>query len=406
MTAGTFPERPLPSWAILLVLVSLAAGILMSVARADLPGAVFFVSYTGIGAFLVTRRPANSVGWLLMLTGWGLAIGSLRCNVPLETLLAGRLDPGQALSAWGNGTGWSLAFIGLTGIALVFPSGRLPSGRSRWLASVALGGVIAISALLVVGPTITVTVAQTGASVDVPNPLAVLPDARFWVLVPEPVVLYATLFGVLVAALVWLGARYRRAASLERLQYRWLVAAIGLVAVATGIWAANQFWLNAGTFSAGNVVGDIVVLFTYPAVPLAIAVAVLRYRLYEIDRIISRSIAYALVSAILASVFVVGVVLLSTILASFAEGQTLAVAGSTFVAFAVAQPLLGRVRRAVDRRFDRTRYDHERTVADFSARLRDEINVDAVTDDLAATTRAAVAPKTLSLWLRSGEPTR
>ena len=406
MTAGTSPERPLPSWAILLVLVSLAAGILMSVARADLPGAVFFVSYTGIGAFLVTRRPANSVGWLLMLTGWGLAIGSLRCNVPLETLLAGGLDPGQAFSAWGNGTGWSLAFIGLTGIALVFPSGRLPSGRSRWLASVALGGVIAISALLVVGPTITVTVAQTGASVDVPNPLAVLPDARFWDLVPEPIVLYATLFGVLVAALVWLGVRYRRAASLERLQYRWLVAAIGLVAVATGAWAANQFWLNAGTFSVGNVVGDIAVLFTYPAVPLAIAVAVLRYRLYEIDRIISRSIAYALVSAILASVFVVGVVLLSTILASFAEGQTLAVAGSTFVAFAVAQPLLGRVRRAVDRRFDRTRYDHERTVADFSARLRDEINVDAVTDDLAATTRAAVAPKTLFLWLRSGEPTR
>ena len=105
-------------------------------------------------------------------------------------------------------------------------------------------------------------------------------------------------------------------------------------------------------------------------------------------------------------VFVLGVVVLSTILASVAEGQTLAVAGSTLAAYALAQPVLRRVRRDVDRRFDRARYDHERTVADFSARLRDEIDVDAVTSDLATTTRSAVAPASLSLWLRSGDSTR
>ena len=149
-------------------------------------------------------------------------------------------------------------------------------------------------------------------------------------------------------------------------------------------------------------IGDIVVLFTYPAVPLAIAVAVLRYRLYEIDRLISRSIAYAIVSAILLGVFGTAVLVLSTVLSSFAEGQSLAIAGSTLIAYAAIQPVLRRVRRNVDRRFDRARYDHERTVTDFSARLRDEINVDALTTELATTTRAAVAPSSVSLWLRSG----
>jgi uncharacterized membrane protein YbhN (UPF0104 family) len=149
-----------------------------------------------------------------------------------------------------------------------------------------------------------------------------------------------------------------------------------------------------------------VVLIAYPTIPIAVTVAILRYRLYEIDRIISRTIAYAIVSVILIGVFGVVVVLLSTILSTFAEGQTLAVAGSTLVAFAIAQPVLGRVRRDVDRRFDRARYDHERTVAAFTSRVRDEIDVDAVSGDLASTTRAAVAPAHVSLWLRPGQTSR
>ena len=270
----------------------------------------------------------------------------------------------------------------------------------------AFAAVVTIAAILAFGPTLNVTLAQTGASVTVPNPFAIAADAPIWVVIPEPVVLYVTLFGILLAALVGLGIRYRRAVSLERLQYRWLVTAIALVAVATGAWAANAFWLRVADGIVGGIIGDIAVLISYPSVPLAIAVAVLRYRLYEIDRIISRTIAYAVVSAVLAGVFVLGVVVLSTILATVAAGQTLAVAGSTLAAYAVSQPILRRVRHSVDRRFDRARYDHERTVADFSARLRDEIDVDAVTSDLAATTRSAVAPATLSLWLRSGDLTR
>ena len=211
----------------------------------------------------------------------------------------------------------------------------------------------------------------------------------------------AMMLGLLVTALVGLGLRYRDSTGIERLQYRWLVAAIALVTIATAVWAFSTLVLQLGPRVAG-----FVALIAYPTIPIAITVAILRYRLYEIDRIISRTIAYAIVSMILIGVFGIVVVLLSTILSTFAEGQTLAVAGSTLVAFAIAQPVLGRVRRDVDRRFDRARYDHERIVTDFSARLRDEINVDALTTELTTTTRAAVAPSTVSLWLRSRATTR
>jgi len=399
MTPVPSAVRPLPPWASGVLLASVVAGLLILIIRDSVGSAVFFLPYTGIGAYLVTRRPANVIGWLLMLIGWSTAFVTTSSTVPLETIQSGRLDMVEALSVWSHFS-WSLAFLGIFAIALVFPSGGLPTGRGRWPARVGLAVVLTITALAAFGPTIFATSA-TGTLVIVPNPLAILPNARIWGLVPHPNTLYAMMLGLLVTALVGLGLRYRDSTGIERLQYRWLVAAIALVAIATVVWAFTTFVLQLGTR-----VGGVVALIAYPTIPIAITLAILRYRLYEIDRIISRTIAYAMVSLILVGVFGVVVVLLSTILSTFAEGQTLAVAGSTLVAFAIAQPVLGRVRRDVDRRFDRARYDHERTVTDFSARLRDEVNVDALTTELTTTTRAAVAPSTVSLWLRSRATTR
>ena len=129
-------------------------------------------------------------------------------------------------------------------------------------------------------------------------------------------------------------------------------------------------------------------------------VAVLRYRLYEIDRIISRTIAYAGVSVILAGIFGACVLVLSSVLASFANGESLAVAVSTLAACVALQPVLGRVRRGVDRRFDRAAYDAERTLLAFRDRVRSETDIEAVTGDLTATARSAVIPASMSLWLR------
>jgi hypothetical protein len=274
-------------------------------------------------------------------------------------------------------------------------------GRGRWPARAGLAVDLTMVGLVAFGRTIYVNLATTETLGIGPNPLAILPDAQFWSLVPHLNTLYAVMFGLFVTSLVGLGIRYRDATGIERLQYRWLVAAIALVAIATGVWALTTFVLQLGTR-----VHNLVVLIAYPTIPIAITLAILRYRLYEIDRIISRTIAYAIVSVILIGVFGVVVVLLSTALSTFAEGQTLAVAGSTLVAFAIAQPVLGRVRRDVDRRFDRARYDHERTVEAFTSRVRDEIDVDAVSGDLTSTTRAAVAPAHVSLWLRPGQTSR
>lgn len=399
MTAVRSTVRPLPPRASGVLLATVVAGLLILIVRDSATSAVFFLPYSGIGAYLVTRRPTNVIGWLLMLIGWSTSLVTADSPVSLESIQSGRLDTLQALSVWSHFC-WSLVFLGIFAIALVFPSGGLPTGRGRWAARVGLAVVVTITAITAFGPTVFATTV-TGALVTVRNPLAILPDARIWNLVPHPNTLYAMMLGLLVTALFGLGLRYRHSTGIERLQYRWLVAAIALVAIGTGVWAFTTFVLQLGTG-----VGGIVALITYPTIPIAITLAILRYRLYAIDRIISRTIAYALVSLILMSVFGVVVVLLSTILSTFTEGQTLAVAGSTLVAFAIAQPVLGRVRRDVDRRFDRARYDLERTVTDFSARLRDETNVDTLTTELTTTTRAAVAPSTVSLWLRSHATTR
>ena len=399
MTSVTPPVRSLPPWAIAALLASVVAGLLILIIRDSVPSAVFFLPYTGLGAYLVTRRPANVIGWLLMLIGWSTAFVTVSSDVSFESAQSGRLDVVEALSVWSHFS-WSLAFLGIFAIALVFPSGGLPAGRGRWPARVGLAVVLTITALVAFGPTLFFT-AGAGTLATVPNPLAILPDAEIWSLVPHPNTLYVVMLGLLVTALVGLGLRYRDSTGIERLQYRWLVAAIAVVAIATGVWGFATVVLQLGARAFGPVP-----LIAYPTIPIAITVAILRYRLYEIDRIISRTIAYAIVSVILIGVFGVVVVLLSTILSTFAEGQTLAVAGSTLVAFAIAQPVLGRVRRDVDRRFDRARYDHERTVAAFTSRVRDEMDVDAVSGDLTSTTRAAVAPAHVSLWLRPGQTSR
>ena len=254
-----------------------------------------------------------------------------------------------------------------------------------------------MSALIAVSPTINVTSALTGTSTDAPNPFALAPDSAFWAYLPSPGWLYAPLFLTAVAGVVALLARYRRSEGLERVQMRWLVAAIAFAAFANLVWAIFVSMLQSDSFLPWILVG-----IAYPCMPVAIAFAIQRYRLYDIDRIISRTIAYGAVLVVLATVFGFGVLLLSSALASFAQGESIAVAASTLITYAVLQPVVVRIRRDVDRRFDRTRYDAERTVQAFAVRLRHETNVEAVTRDLAATTQAVVAPTSTSLWLRPG----
>jgi hypothetical protein len=385
-----------------IVVTTTVIGMVVAFALADWPGALLFAAFTGTGSYLVSQRPANSVGWFLMLIGWGLAFGSVRLTASNDALLAGRLGGLEAFSAWANGIGWAFAFIGFFGIAVVFPTGRMPAGPARWPARIGFGGLAVITVLLVFGPVINVTPTRTGIPVDAPNPVALVPGSYFWALVPGPTLLFPVMFLIVLLGIAGLIRRYSRSVGLERLQYRWLVAAIAFVAAADLMWAVAPAILQSNSMGPAW----FLVVLACPTVPIAIVVAVLRYRLYDIDRIISRTIAYALVSAVLLGLFGGAVLLLSAALSSVTGGQSIAVAGSTLIAYAAFQPVLGRVRRLVDRRFDRARYDGERTATVFAARVRDETDVDAVVRDLATTTRLVVSPTSLSLWLRRRDVTR
>ncbi len=403
VTPDRVVSRPVSLAARAFAVVSMILGLIVAMVAADLSGVAFFLAFGGTGAYLVALRPRNSVGWLLMLIGWGLVLGTVVCTVPLADLESGDLDLAQALTAWANGCGWTLAFIGFFGISQVFPTGRWPIGSGRWARRIGLAGTLILAATIMFGPTLSVTIAATGLGVDVPNPFLVAPSLPFWRLIPGPEALYFLMFGFLVIGIAGLVVRARQAVGLERLQYRWLVAAIVFAAVVNLAWAVGAVILR--TDSRGLV--SLVVLLGYVMVPLAIVIAITRYRLFDIDRIISRTIAYGAVLAVLATVFGAGVLVLSSALASFAaQAESIAVAASTLLTYAVLQPVVVRIRRDVDRRFDRTRYDAEQTVQAFAVRLRHETNVEAVTRDLATTTQAVVAPTSTSLWLRASGRTR
>ena len=138
--------------------------------------------------------------------------------------------------------------------------------------------------------------------------------------------------------------------------------------------------------------------------PLTMGVAILRYRLYDIDRVISRTVAYATVTAILATVFVGGILLFQAVLSSLIRGNSVAVAGSTLVVAALFQPLRRRIQSRVDRRFNRARYDAERTVAAFSERLRNDVDLESLGADVQGVVAQTVAPVSMALWMRRGDP--
>jgi predicted ABC-type exoprotein transport system permease subunit len=185
--------------------------------------------------------------------------------------------------------------------------------------------------------------------------------------------------------------RFRRGHGDERQQLKWMLAPVILVVV-----------LNVPTFlgvNAGDVL-SVVQAVVMLLIPVAITAAILRYRLYDIDRLISRTIAYAVVLALLVTLFVLGNLALQGLLEGLTQGDTLAVAASTLVAFAAAQPLWRRVRHLVDQRFDRARIDAARTAEAFTNRQRDRVDLEAVVDDVRETANASLRPASIGVWLR------
>ncbi len=372
-----------------------AVGLPMGVATLDQygpSGVVFIVIFPAIvlslslvGAFVAYRVPTNPIGWLLEIAGTAAAVGifggtyvnfdhARAAGLPLTTLIAW-------LASWGL-----LPAIGVLAIyvPLLFPTGRFLSTRWRTFGLLGLVG----AAMSFIAPAL------------VPGPLEAAP----WINNPFGIDGAADLMNALAAvsnlmtpiffggAVISVFVRYRRAGTTERQQLKWF----GLVALGEVV----AFVLSLPNNSVVSDIAWMVGLALMPLIPVSIGLAILRYRLYDIDRIISRTIGWALVTGVVAVTFGVVVIALDAALAGFTQGQTLAVAASTLVAFAAFQPVRRRIQGVVDRRFDRVRYDGQRAVDAFAEELRDKVDLHAIELGALFTVDQTVRPAHVGLWIR------
>jgi hypothetical protein len=265
---------------------------------------------------------------------------------------------------------------------------------------VLVGIGIIVTALVAVAPKVGFNSNGGSTTVLIPNRLAVLPELGLWSVVPIDAMI-APVVAVLIVSLALTLRRYWRATGMEKLQLRWLVAAFG--AVVLGVIAGLTMSLVIP--GIGGAIW-IPVIFAYPTVPLAIYFAVTRYRLYEIDRIVSRTITWAVTTGLVAALFAVLIVGLQALLAPITNQGTLVVAASTLAAAALFMPLYRRVQIVVDRRFNRTRYDGQRALEAFGTQLREEVELDAVSTHLVGVAARTVQPQAIGLWTRQDGATR
>jgi tryptophan-rich sensory protein len=371
--AGTLLGLTIVLLALSLV-IGFTGGETWNVVFAFIPVAIAFAV---VGA-LVAARTGNNLGWLLLGTGAGAAV-VLVTRAYAERVSAAEL-PGAAWVAWVfTVVLWVTAPL-LVLPLLLFPDGRLPSPRWRPVVWV----VIIDWLVLMVCPALS----------DV-NFSSNFPRLRDPVMIVAPLgtaynlaeVVWTLVFLAGAAAMI---VRFRRSGSEQRLQLKWFMYASAVAAVI--VLAASQFGGN-------DPLAAFEIAFTL--IPVAVGIAILKYRLYDIDRIISRTLAYAIVTGLLVGVYT-GLVLVATQV--FGLHTPVAVAAATLAAAALFNPLRRRVQHVVDRRFNRVRYDADQTVAAFAAQLRDAVDLDAVRADLVAVVNSAVEPAHISVWIAGGGP--
>jgi hypothetical protein len=357
----------------------------------DRPSLVLFLivasvmlTYPFVGTLLAVRRPRNPLGWLLLLLGLGFTLSFFSTEYLGRAAISGWPLPGAVWVAWLST--WTFVLnvsIAFGWIPLLFPTGRVLS--PRWVPVAWAIGIVTVvgAAASALDP-----VELNGVGVAYANPVGVAAiEASIDVISALFMPAIAVLGALSVASLL---LRFRRSQGVERQQLRWFLLATASFLVSL-----------VATFATGIEGLFIVALVAAAAIPIAVGIAILRYRLYDIDRLISRTIGWAVVTAVLVAVFVGGVVVLQAALSPVTRENTFAVAVSTLIAFALFQPLRRRVQRVVDRRFDRARYDGQMTAAVFATRVRNEVDLVTLREQLVATAADAVRPNGAGLWLRS-----
>lgn len=353
------------------------------------------LTFPVVGALIVWHRPGNRIGWLLCGVGIFDGVESFTTGYQLLGTLSGEaVQPLILWLTWVQSWAWIPALGSLiTLLPLIYPNGQLLSPRWRPVAWLSAGWMM-LFFVAVAFNRATFGPFKLGAA----NP-AGIPGAEDALLVLSQIafVLIAVTWSASVVSLV---LRYRRARSLERQQIRWLIFAVFILLV-------SQPFVFAAAGTPRTLASDdlrfalmCMVLVAVAGVPLSIGIAILRYRLYEIDLIIRRTLTYGALTAALGLVYWVSVVALQQLLRPLTQGSDLAIVGSTLAVAALFQPLRSRVQLVVDRRFYRQRYDAARTLDAFSVRLREQIELDSLGAELLAVVGQTMQPQLLSLWLR------
>jgi hypothetical protein len=352
--------------------------------------ALMTIAFAALGALVASRHPRNPIGWILVASPVFLAYTEFARDWYIHTQYA---DPGSlpeaALMAWAANWAWVPGFVPLLTLLLVlFPDGHPPS--RRWRPVAWLGG--AAIAVLVFGYAFAPGQLEDYQRIE--NPLGVggaLGDLF------ELFLTFGFLFFAIAAigSMASLAVRYRHSAGVERQQLKWMAAAAVLVVVT---WLLSAFFDQVLAIDI-----SILILLALLALPAAATVSVLRYRLYDLDLVVNRTLVYGALTATLAAAYLGLVLLFQAALSPLTHESDLAIAGSTLAVAALFRPARARIQALVDRRFYRRRYDAARTAAAFSAQLRDEVELDALSEALRGVTRETMQPAHLSLWLREPE---
>ncbi len=364
------------------------------IAWALLP-AVFVLS----GALIVSRQPRNVIGLLLMTPGLvflaagviDVASGSLEQGVQPEAMTLGLW-----LRLWFDNWSWVLLIFPLFHLMLVFPTGRLLSARWRWIVGLEIAMILFIMLSGVFTQEMGPLNVEEELAWTLPNPIGFLPESFFGATFEA--IWNAGLLIMTVFSLLALVLRFRRASPVERQQLNWLLFAVTVFALIYGITAVTSGELETGGL------GDLLFVISVMGIPVSIAVAVLRFHLYDLDRIIRRTLLYAVLTGLLIGIFALSVFVIQRVIGGFVgEDSPLGVAASTLLIAALFNPLRRRLQDLIDRRLYRSKYDAQRVIDEFVTTARNEADMSLLSADLLDVVDQTVQPSLQGLWIKGAE---
>ncbi len=354
----------------------------------DVTFIVSFVAFVPMGALIASRRPENPIGWIACGIGLFNVASAAGYEYAVRALLVDpETLPGGPLVSWLSAWTWAPGLALVAFLMLLFPTGSPPTRRWRWV-----GWIAAADILVLVGSAMSLWPYRGTGLLRETLPRSPL-------IKPVVETAWTVMLVLVLISLASLIVRFRRSRGEERQQLKWLAYVAAFVTI---LFVNELFlleWLGAGETTFG-IVGEHLLNLSAAAFPIAAAIAILKYRLYDIDLVINRTLVYGSLTALLAVTYFAMVVLLQNAIPG-ADDSDLTIAGSTLAVAALFRPLRARVQAFIDRRFYRRKVDAQRTLESFSSRLREDVDLDHLSADLLGVVRDTMQPAHASLWLRT-----